>query len=88
MVFFVSLVIRSTAPTQAVTSLCSGESAFYAAVKKDSIGHWASQHGTRQDITIQKLVESILDTTSRRKFGRIPFLILVRLDVPDLRRWT
>ena len=77
MVFFGKHLIRSTSTTQAVVSLSSGESEFYAAVKTACIGLGSIYMARDMGIDIQKPLDVRVDATagigvaSRRGAGRI-----------------
>ena len=77
MAFFGKHLIRSTSTTQAVISLSTGESEFYAAVKSGSIGLGTVALLKDMGVTIQRPVFLQMDATaglgvaSRRGAGRI-----------------
>ena len=77
MVFFGGHMIRSTATTQAVVSLSSGESEFYASVKAASIGlgavHMIRDLGIMMDTPVDLRMDATagIGIASRRGAGRI-----------------
>ena len=77
MVFHGDHMVRSTATTQAVISLSSGESEFYAAVKSASIGLGSVAMAADMGIVYKRAVDLKIDATagigvaSRRGAGRI-----------------
>ena len=77
MTFFGKHLLRSTATTQGVLALSSGESEFYAVVKTSSIGsgsvHMVRDMGVKMDTPLEIYMDATagIGIASRRGVGRI-----------------